>query len=57
MIVLKFGSANEVIQNLIPKFRRSSIISEKPDYLPQKLKTLTGPTLDSSGFFFIMFRS
>ena len=33
LIFLKFGNTNQVIQNLIPKFRRSSIISEKPDYL------------------------
>ena len=29
------------MQNLIPKFRQSSIISEKPGYLSEKLKTLT----------------
>ena len=29
------------MQNPIPKFRQSSIISEKPHYLSEKLKTLT----------------
>ena len=29
------------MQNPIPKFRKSSIISEKPGYLSEKLKTLT----------------
>ena len=29
------------MQNPIPKFIKSSIISEKPGYLPEKLKTLT----------------
>ena len=28
------------MQNPIPKFRQSSIISEKPGYLSEKLKTL-----------------
>ena len=39
--LLQFGYTNEVIQNSIPKFRQSSIISEKPGSLPGKLKTLT----------------
>ena len=29
------------MQNPILKFRQSSIISEKPDYLSEKLKSLT----------------
>ena len=29
------------MQNLIPKFRQSSIISNKPGYLPEKPKYLT----------------
>ena len=29
------------MQNTIPKFKKSSVISEKPGYLSQKLKTLT----------------
>ena len=28
------------MQNLIPKFRQNHIISEKPGYLSEKLKTL-----------------
>ena len=27
------------MQNLIPKFRQSSVISEKPDYFSEKMKT------------------
>ena len=30
------------MKNLIPKFRESSIISEKPGYLTEKLKILIG---------------
>ena len=41
VIFLQFGNTNQVIQNSIPKFRQSSIISEKPGYLFEKLKTLT----------------
>ena len=41
VILLQFGNTNQVIQNSIPKFRQSSIISEKPGYLFEKLKTLT----------------
>ena len=36
------------MQNPIPKFRQSPIISEKPGYLSEKLKTLT-----SSNLFFL----
>ena len=43
MIFLKFGNSNQVIQNLIPKFRQSSIISEKPDYLSDYLSTYLQP--------------
>ena len=43
MIFLKFGNSNQVIQNLIPKFRQSSIISEKPDYLSDFLSTYLQP--------------
>ena len=38
---LQFGNTNQVIQSSIPKFRQNPIISEKPDYLTEKLKTLT----------------
>ena len=31
------------MQNSIPKFRQSSIISEKPGYLSEKLKILSSP--------------
>ena len=38
---LQFGNTNEVTQNSIPKFRQSSVISEKPGFdelqLPQSL--------------------
>ena len=43
MIFLKFGNSNQVIQNLIPKFRQSSIISEKPDYLSDYLSIYLQP--------------
>ena len=37
----KFINTDQVIQNSTSKFRQSSIISENPDYLSEKLKTLT----------------
>ena len=40
---LKFGNTNQVIQNLIPKFRQSSIISKKPDYLSDYLSIYLQP--------------
>ena len=43
MTFLKFGNTNQVIQNLIPKFRQSSIISEKPDYLSDYLSIYLQP--------------
>ena len=33
-------NTNYVMQNPIPNFRQSSIISEKPGYVTEKLKTL-----------------
>ena len=33
VVFLQFGNTNQVIQNSIPKFRQSSIISEKPGYI------------------------
>ena len=36
----KFDNTNQVTQDAIPKFKQSSIISEKPGYLSQKLKIL-----------------
>ena len=39
------------MQNSIPKFRESSIISEKPGYLSEKLKTLTSSKYRSLIFF------
>ena len=41
MIFLQLGITNQVIQNLIPRFRQSPIIFEKPGFLSEKLKTLT----------------
>ena len=48
------------MQNLIPKFRQSSIIPEKPGYLSEKLKILhtfvsylTMPTKGCSGYFLL----
>ena len=38
---LLLDNTNYVMQNLIPKFRQSCIISEKPGYLSEKLKILT----------------
>ena len=38
---LQLGNTDQVIQNSIPTFRQSSIISEKPGYLSEKMKTLT----------------
>ena len=38
---LQFGNTNQVIQSSILKFRQNPIISEKPGYLTEKLKTLT----------------
>ena len=38
---LQFGNTNQVIQSSIPKFRQNPIVSEKPGYLTEKLKTLT----------------
>ena len=35
------NSTNQVTQNPIPKLKQSSIISEKPGHLSEKLKTLT----------------
>ena len=40
---LQFANTNLVIQNSVPKFRQSSIISEKPSYLYEKFKTLQAP--------------
>ena len=36
-----FGSTNQVMQNPMPKLRQTSIISKKPGFLPEELKTLT----------------
>ena len=41
LIFLLLDNTNYVMQNLIPKFRQSCIISEKPGYLSEKLKILT----------------
>ena len=38
---LQPGSTNEATHNPIPKSRQTSIISKKPGFLPEKLKTLT----------------
>ena len=38
---LWFGNINQVMQNLIPKLRQTSIISKKPGFLCEKLKSLT----------------
>ena len=38
------------MQNLIPKLRQSSLISKKPGYLSEKLKTLTTTTIEFSFF-------
>ena len=37
----KFGNTNQLMWNPIPKLRQSPIISEKPGYLSEKLKTVT----------------
>ena len=39
MMLLQFDSTNQVMQNLIPKLRQSSIF-EKPGNLSKKLKPL-----------------
>ena len=36
-----YGNTNQVMQNLIPKLRQTAIISNKPGFLSEKLKTLT----------------
>ena len=41
LIFLKCSSTNQVMQNLIPKLRQTSIISKKPGFLSEKLKNLT----------------
>ena len=38
---LQPGSTNEATHNPIPQSRQTSIISKKPGFLPEKLKTLT----------------
>ena len=43
---LLLDNTNYVMKNLILKFRQSSIISEKPGYLSEKLKTLTSSNYD-----------
>ena len=37
-----FCSNNQVMQNPIPKLRQTSIISKKPGFLSEILKTLVG---------------
>ena len=44
-----------VLQNLIPKFRQSSIISEKPGFLSEKLKTLTSFNYHRVQYFLLKF--
>ena len=41
------------MQNLIPKFRQISIISEKPGYLSEKLKTLKRSNYDRAWYFLL----
>ena len=36
---LQFDNTNEVMQNLIPKFRQNSIISQKPGCLSENFLT------------------
>ena len=43
------------MQNPIPKFRQGSIISEKPGYLSEKLKTLTSSNYDKVYYFWLKF--
>ena len=41
LIFKRFGSTDQVMQNPIPKLGQTSIIFKKPDFLSEKLKTLT----------------
>ena len=43
------------MQNPIPKFRQSSIISERPEYLSEKLKTLTSSNYHRIQYFLLTF--
>ena len=39
LIFLKFNNTNQFMENPRPKFSQSSIVSKKPGYLSEKLKT------------------
>ena len=41
MKFLQFINTNQFVQNSLPKFRQSSIVSEKPGSLSEELKTLS----------------
>ena len=43
------------MQNLIQKFRQSSLIFEKPDFLSEKLKTLTSSNYHKVQYFLLKF--
>ena len=43
------------MQNLIPKFLQSSVISEKPGYFSKKLKTLPSSNYDKVEYFLLKF--
>ena len=39
-LIFLCDNTNQVMENPIPKFRQSSIISKKPGYVPEKIKIL-----------------
>ena len=40
LVLLQFDNANSLMQNIIQKFRQSSIVFKKPGIFPENLKTL-----------------
>ena len=50
-LIFLYGSTNHVMQNLISKLRQTCLISKKPGFLSEKLKTLTSSNYHSLIFF------
>ena len=50
-----FLQTNKVMQNPIPKLRQTSIISKKPRFLSEKLKTLTSSNYHRVWYFLLKF--
>ena len=51
LVLTDVGGIDQVMQNLIPKLRQTSIISKKPGFLSEKLKTLTSSNYHRVIFF------